>query len=749
VDQQTTQGRYTHVLVPSVVALFHGEVWVGEGAKRLRAQPGAGIEEYKSWFAETKNDMGTRRTYHRAPAGFQSARAIAAQILKFLYTAAVNESGVPIARVVVTVPASFQTAQRQDTISAAQRAGIALCEGDLLDEPVAAFLAYLAQAGRSEQRLLPGEGRTKNLLVFDFGGGTCDVALFRIGRRDDGECTITPLTVSRYHRLGGGDIDRAIIHEVLLPQLLEQNGLGPFELGFEEKRQRVQPALLGVAEALKQKLSMEIGRLRKLGRWDKIDKSALVQTQPGAYPVALTDRTLTLQSPKLSAADFDRVLAPFLDRDMPVPREDEYRITCSIFAPIEDALLRGRLEPREIDLCLLAGGSSLLPQISDAIRAYFLNAEILTFSSSEDMLTAIARGAALHAFNLAVHGKPLIRPVCQDDISIQTQKGPVVLVPGGAELPYPPAGVYGQRTDFKAPETVPVGGEGNVRVQVLAGGDQRLLFDEIWTIKGPVEKGAPLCLEFRLDENQVLELRMRRMDDTATFEAKVENPLTNVVNPNATKAEIENLEEELRARKVPYEELAVRFEQLGDLCRKLRQYEKALAYYRRALKLHSDPPAYLLNRMAFCARDIGDRERAEKFFAEAARAAPWCGTWFNWALAKQQWGQLPEALALVGKALELSEEGPYLALKARLTQHNGDVEGGARLAAESLKRFPPLAAQDDFELYWFGVAAQVAGEEGLAQRAKEELTKRSVAGSRRRGGAWGEFPDLEQEPDED
>src|ERR1035438_2595767 len=63
IDQKTRQGRYTHVLVPSVVATRDDEIWVGQGAKLLRALPGAGLDEYKSWFAETKNDMGVRRTY--------------------------------------------------------------------------------------------------------------------------------------------------------------------------------------------------------------------------------------------------------------------------------------------------------------------------------------------------------------------------------------------------------------------------------------------------------------------------------------------------------------------------------------------------------------------------------------------------------------------------------------------------------------------------------------------------------------
>jgi len=75
--------------------------------------------------------------------------------------------------------------------------------------------------------------------------------------------------------------------------------------------------------------------------------------------------------------------------------------------------------------------------------------------------------------------------------------GPVVLVPRGAELPYPSDGGFKQREDFKAPQAVRAGAEGEIRVQILAGDEHRSLFEEIWKIKGPVKKGAPLLLEFR------------------------------------------------------------------------------------------------------------------------------------------------------------------------------------------------------------------------------------------------------------
>jgi hypothetical protein len=710
--------------------------------------PGAGLEEYKSWFAETKNDMGVRRTYHRAPTGFRSARAVAAEILKFLHQSALSETDVPVSRVVVTVPASFQAAQRMDTVAAAQRAGIPLADGELLDEPVAAFLAYIAECTKDGADFLPTAGQTKSLVVFDFGGGTCDVAVLRLGRQAGDRLTITPVTVSRYHRLGGGDIDRAIIHEVLIPQLLAQNGLDHFALGFEEKRQRIQPALLAVAEALKQKLSIEIVRQKKLGHWEQIDKAALVQTQPGAYPVELKDRTITLQSPKLSAAEFERVLAPFFDRDLLLPKEDEYRVSCSIFAPLEDALLRGRLDRAEIDLCLLAGGSCLIPQVAEAIADYFSSARVLSFPTRDDTQTAIAKGAALHALSLAMTGKPIFQPVCHDDIYFQTSRGPERLIACGAELPYPSGGGFERRDDFKAPTAVKAGTEGEIRIQILAGDEKRSLFGAVWKIEGPVKKGAQLWLDFRFNENQVLELRMGRPGDEVAFEATLQNPLTHVVNPGVTRTRIEDLEEELRSRKVDREEMPAKFEELADLYRKLRQYEKALAYYGRVLQMLTNPPAYLLNRMAFCARDLGDRERAERFFLEADRVAPWSGTWFNLAMAKEQWGSPAEALTFVEKALAMEDDPPYSALKARLLQKTGDVEGGTRLASDAVKRFAPLPGQDEYQLYWFRIAARIAGDGALLLEADAVARKRATQ-PEWHAEVGGEFPDVERKPGED
>jgi hypothetical protein len=56
----------------------------------------------------------------------------------------------------VTVPASFQVAQREDTLKSAALARINVKGGDLLDEPVAAFIGYLAD--HPDQRLVETPG---------------------------------------------------------------------------------------------------------------------------------------------------------------------------------------------------------------------------------------------------------------------------------------------------------------------------------------------------------------------------------------------------------------------------------------------------------------------------------------------------------------------------------------------------------------------------------------------------------------
>ena len=111
-------GIMTSTLVPSVIALLDSEEpMVGEGAKRLRTRPQeANLFLEKNLFYETKNDMGLRKTYHRASESFNHASKIAGHILRFLKDSSIQGSKGNPARFCVTVPASFQLNQRRDTL---------------------------------------------------------------------------------------------------------------------------------------------------------------------------------------------------------------------------------------------------------------------------------------------------------------------------------------------------------------------------------------------------------------------------------------------------------------------------------------------------------------------------------------------------------------------------------------------------------------------------------------------------------
>lgn len=112
---------------------------------------------------------------------------------------------------VVTVPAAFDFDACQDTYNAAKMAGIE--NVTLIDEPTAAYLYYQYVQDLDTTNI-------KNVLVFDFGGGTADVAVLDVKNEAYAEsheykdCLYTVLSVSGEVNCGGKAIDDAIVDEI-------------------------------------------------------------------------------------------------------------------------------------------------------------------------------------------------------------------------------------------------------------------------------------------------------------------------------------------------------------------------------------------------------------------------------------------------------------------------------------------------------------------------------------------------------
>lgn len=732
VEQPTAEaGDHIGTLVPSIVSLAAEKTYVGEGAKRLVAS-GASRKSRRNrdFFFETKNEMGTDRRYPQAPEGYRTPGEIGGHVLRFLMGSVEAEPNT----VVVTVPASFQVAQRHETVAAAAHAGFDLLRTQLLDEPLAAFIDFLAT---QPSRLSIAPGSSCNLLVFDFGGGTCDIAVLSLVREADGLLSVAPRSISRFHRLGGGDIDAAIVYDVLIPQLIAQNNLPPRTFGFAEKRNLLEPALRPIAEGLKIGLCKEQARRASLGL---ASDPELKRQFPGRYTLTVNDKTYELTSPVLSEKALAGVLQPFFDRNMLAPRTDEYRTARSIFAPMDDAIARSGLTHDEINVCLMVGGSSSIPLVVDALQAALPRAQVLTFDNADARKECVARGAAIAATFTAVTGQRLITPVCFDEIALLTQDGPRTLVSAGQHLPYPAQEAAAQ-TELRAPRAS-TGEPLPLRVAVVASADGRALFEATWPLAPPVRAGEPLLIQHRLDADQVLHLKLLRTErpDQRPMDARIDSPLTHVQNPILKEVEAEKLERLAGSGALKPAEQEQKARELAGLLDELGQREKALATLRSLLARQRAPDAGILTSMALIIEKLGDNEEACRLFEQAADAdREWGGPLFNLALNHRARQKPADAMKAIDRALQRESHGPAHTLKALIAKEAKDTRQQQASLEAAAPRWSAPRGMSDWMLHWYTIWARESGDDTTLRAAEQERDRRRRAQASR-GVPEGELP---------
>jgi molecular chaperone DnaK (HSP70)/tetratricopeptide (TPR) repeat protein len=729
IQQETQSGSFAQRLVPSVIAIEgDGKIWIGEGAKRMRSDPQTyGFVPEKSIFYDTKNDIGLKKRYHRATEDFDHPWKISGHLLRFLGDGARKAGGLPVVRQSVTVPASFQLAQRQDTLKAAELAGLGLGEDDFLDEPVAALIDYLFTVAPDTIFERPS-----NVLVLDFGGGTCDVFIARLGQNPEAGFTISPRAVSRYHRLGGCDLDAAIIHQHLIPLLLAENGLGDRFFEFTDRKRFIEPALRGCAEALKEGICREISQLQLHGKYAEADKDAVV-AQMMALEVKTPQGNYILKKPRLTAAEWEKIAAPYFDPETLYCKEEDYVLVQSIFAPLTDAVRRAGVQSKEVDFVLLAGGSSMIPQLRTALAAFFDGARIESFPDSTGSQTAIARGAAWATAWKSATGKPLIQPVTGATLALQlSNREQLPLVQAGTAVPYPLDGSWRSISGLSLPKPF----NGRLSVKIIAMPDEQ----EVISASGEFPEcrgGEALNFEFRLTAARVLESRFALADGRSeAIEAKCENPLVNVVNPSAIRMEIEEIEEELRDATRSTPGVREKMLRLASLYTKIRKREKASAVYKSTLQIIGRPDPDILNLQALNYEEIGDFNRMEAAFAASMEASDDGAAAFNWALHCRKRRRIEDALAKVDEALfREPDSGPYHILRADLLKALGQSSAATEAAEYGVTLFDEVSELGSWELHWLGVAAKMLGDRGLEQRIAAARIAETVTSGEDQGQA--------------
>ena len=198
------KNREGEMFTPSVIYFGDdGEIKVGASAKKMQLE---GEENIAMFF---KREMGNPNFYRTFYGKQYNATELSTILLTKLKQDAEAALGKPVQKAVVTVPAYFHDLQRNETINAAEEAGLKVLR--IINEPTAAAIMY--GCNKSNQKVL----------VYDLGGGTFDVTVLEI--TDE---TIEVLATGGDHELGGKNWDDKIL-TYIAEQFESEFGIDPLD----------------------------------------------------------------------------------------------------------------------------------------------------------------------------------------------------------------------------------------------------------------------------------------------------------------------------------------------------------------------------------------------------------------------------------------------------------------------------------------------------------------------------------------
>ncbi|WP_257292553.1 Hsp70 family protein [Endozoicomonas sp. ONNA1] len=649
--------------------------------------------------------------YPSAKEGFQSPTDIASHILQYL----ISKTSIN-GHTVITVPASFGESQRRATKAAAQIAGIEVSDEQLLDEPIAAFIDYL----HSHQIKLIND-TPQNLMVIDFGGGTCDVALFRVLLKSVSKLEVAPLSVSRYHRLGGGDIDRAIVYKILIPQLLKQNNMSEQSIGYLDKKKMLEPVLISIAEKLKKGVVREVERLEIFDKLNDASDNDIFKSEPGTIKLRLgplnnlKTKELSFFKPTLSYGDLKKVLFDFLDTSALITTNNEYYHTQSIFSPIRSALEQAYLNQEEIDFVLSVGGSSVLPGLNDKYKSFFRNADLICYQNADESKLAISRGAALQSLSQNVNGCGLVTNACYRNIYLATTTEPLQLIQTGANLPTK----QWSSVNISAPKTEKVE-KARVSVELLDEFSE-VLCRQVGEIPPPVMKGEYLKLEYYMDSNHLLHMQIVREESGGVIELIPESPWSHVENPNVDLEQAEQLEQKISSKQFSGIHEQEARENLAKKLIKIGQIEKAIDQYSILIrKVDSYKTGKWYNALASLYDEVHAFQKAEQHYIAAINSPDFedAGK-FNMALFYRRHKRYKEAISILNEATEYDPEPPFMVLKGMIFRGLGEKAKAQSCLSEAKESWLMELVDDKWTLYWMKLAAKELNDETLHKELKK------------------------------
>ncbi len=365
---------------------------------------------------------------------------ISAMILAKLKTDAEAYIGSTVTEAVITVPAYFTDAQRQATKDAGKIAGLDVKR--IINEPTAAALAYGIDKEKDQK-----------VMVYDLGGGTFDVSIIEMG---DGVQEV--LATAGNNRLGGDDFDQRVINWIV-----------------SEFRRTDGVDLRG------DKMAMQ--RIKEAAEKAKIELSG-VTTTTISLPYIASDATGTKNlEMTLTRAKFNELTSDLVEATM---------------GPVRQAISDSGLNISQIDKVLMVGGSSRIPAVQEAIKAFTGKEPFKGINPDE----CVAVGAAIQAGVLGgeVEGL-LLLDVTPLSLGIETLGGVCTkIIDRNTTIPTKKSQIFSTAADNQA----------SVEVHVLQGEREfakdnktlgRFMLDGIM----PARRGVPqIEVTFDIDANGIV-----------------------------------------------------------------------------------------------------------------------------------------------------------------------------------------------------------------------------------------------------
>ena len=248
------------------------------------------------------------------------------------------------------------------------------------------------------------------------------------------------------------------------------------------------------------------------------------------------------------------------------------------------------------------------------------------------------------------------------------------------------------------------------------------------------------------DGNHLIHLSMSLKNDPKADEytKTTEYPI-NVVNPNAKQDKILEIEEFIRTKSLDSDEKRKAIVNIAKLERELGRYEKARDLF---IALNNEQPSASNSfQIGLTCGDLGDYERQEKFYKEAARLnSNDSSALFNLALSQSNQNKHEESLKTINKAIRRNSRGPDLVLKARIMRDLGkdesNVQSTLALAFEAFGN--NLRDLDDWSLSWFAHGANLADDQARLAEHRKERKKRKKSPKKEGDGHFppeGDWPE--------